>query len=259
MTCHFDFSGKRVLVTGASQGIGFAVARQFCSAGADTIILAENAEIFSAAERLASENKAGIHPIRCDIADEEQVAAAFAEIGPLDVLVNNAGYQPRTPIADLSPAAVTEFRRVTEINIVGTWLVTRSAVARMPRGGRIIMTSSIWGKTGAAEYAGYAASKHAVIGLARSLASELGPREITVNCICPGWVETEGAMWTVRQIAAQQGRQAEALIDDYLRHQPLPGMMSIEDVAGAYLFLASDAARDITGQAINVDRGHFIG
>lgn len=255
MACHFDFSGKRVLVTGASQGIGFAVARQFRAAGADTIILAENAEIFAAAERLG----VGVRSMRCDIAEEDQVAAAFAEIGPLDILVNNAGYQPRTPVADLSAAALADFRRVTDINIVGTWLVTRAAVASMPRGGRIIMTSSIWGKTGAAEYAGYAASKHAVIGLARSLALELGPREITVNCICPGWVETEGAMWTVRQIATQQGRQAEALIDDYLRHQPLPGMMSIDDVAGTYLFLASEAARDITGQAINVDRGHFIG
>ena len=254
MTCHFDFTGKRVLVTGASQGIGFAVARQFRAAGADTIILAETAEIFSAAERLA-----GVHPIRCDIADESQVLAAFSEIGALDVLVNNAGYQPRTPVGDISAAGLADFRRVLDINIVGTWLVTRAAAASMPRGGRIIMTSSIWGKTGAAEYAGYTASKHAVIGLARSLALELGHREITVNCICPGWVDTEGAMWTVRQIAAQQGRKAEALVDDYLRHQPLPGMMSIEDVASAYLFLASDAARDITGQAINVDRGHFIG
>lgn len=259
MSFHFDFTGKRALVTGASQGIGFAVARQFRAAGAETIILAENVEIFAAAERLASECGARVHPIRCDIADEGQVAATFTEIGPLDILVNNAGYQPRIPVADLSAAALDEFRRVTNINIVGTWLVTRAAVASMPRGGRIIMTSSIWGKTGAAEYAGYAASKHAVIGLARSLALELGQREITVNCICPGWVETEGAMWTVRQIAAQQGRQAEALIDDYLSHQPLRGLMSIEDVAGTYLFIASDAARDITGQAINVDRGHFIG
>jgi NAD(P)-dependent dehydrogenase (short-subunit alcohol dehydrogenase family) len=259
MTCHFDFSGKRVLVTGASQGIGFAVARQFCAAGAETIILAENAEIFSAAERLAPEGKMAPHPIRCDIADEGQVRAAFAQIGSLDVLVNNAGYQPRTPVADSSSTTLAAFRRVMDINVVGTWLVTGAAVARMAHGGRIIMTSSIWGKAGAAEYAGYAASKHAVIGLARSLAMELGEQEITVNCICPGWVETEGAMWTVRQIAAQQGRTAEALIDDYLRHQPLAGMMSIEDVAGAYLFLASDAARDITGQAINVDRGHFVG
>lgn len=255
----YDFTGKKVLVTGASQGIGLAIARRFGEAGANTIILAENGEIFSAAKSLSEETGKSFLPIQCDIASESALSAALADIGSLDVLVNNAGYQPRTPIADLSSAALEQFRRVMDINVVGTWLVTRLAVAAMKRGGRIIMTSSIWGKTGAAEYSGYVASKHAAIGLVRSLAMELGPRGITVNCVCPGWVRTEGALWTVREIAASLGRDVDGLVDEFLEGQPLPGLMDVDDISGAYLFLASDAARDITGQAINVDRGRFIG
>jgi NAD(P)-dependent dehydrogenase (short-subunit alcohol dehydrogenase family) len=259
MTATYDFTGKTVLVTGASQGIGFGIARRFGRAGANTIILAENAEIFSAAKRLAEETGASFLPLQCDIASEQSVSTALAGIGPLDVLVNNAGYQPRTPISDLSAVSLEQFRRVMDINIVGTWLVTRLAVTAMKRGGRIIMTSSIWGKTGAAECSGYVASKHATIGLVRSLAMELGARGITVNCVCPGWVNTEGALWTVREVATSLGRDVGGVIDEFLEGQPLPGLMDIDDVSGAYLFLASDAARDITGQAINVDRGRFIG
>jgi NAD(P)-dependent dehydrogenase (short-subunit alcohol dehydrogenase family) len=255
----YDFTGKKVLVTGASQGIGFGIARRFGQAGAYTIILAENAEIFSAASRLSEETGASFLPIQCDIASEHAVSAALAGVGSLDVLVNNAGYQPRTPISDLSTESLEQFRRVMDINIVGTWLVTRLAVTAMKRGGRIIMTSSIWGKTGAAEYSGYVASKHATIGLVRSLAMELGVKGITVNCVCPGWVNTEGALWTVRKIATSLGRDVNGLIDEFLEGQPLPGLLDVDDVSGTYLFLASDAARDITGQAINVDRGRFIG
>jgi NAD(P)-dependent dehydrogenase (short-subunit alcohol dehydrogenase family) len=177
----------------------------------------------------------------------------------IDILINNAGYQPRTPLGDPSPEIDRAFRRVIEVNVLGTYYVTRRTLPRMRRGGRIIVTSSIWGKTGAAEYSGYCASKHAVLGFMRSLALELGARGIAVNAVCPGWVETEGAMWTVREIAEEVGREPGALIDDYLRPQPIPGMMAPRDLAAAYLFLASNGAANITGQAINVDRGHFIG
>jgi 3-hydroxybutyrate dehydrogenase len=121
------------------------------------------------------------------------------------------------------------------------------------------MTSSIWGRTGAARYSGYAASKHAVIGLMRSLAMELGPLGITVNAVCPGWVETEGAMWTMRGEATAAGVSVDILMDHYLRGQPIPGAMKPERLAPTYLFLASEAAADITGQCVGVDRGSFIG
>ena len=255
----FDFKGRRILVTGASRGIGEAIAHGFTSAGGEVTILAEDDGVGETARRIAQRTGRPVEALRCDIADEGEVRRALAGLTTIDVLINNAGYQPRTPLSDPSPEVDREFRRVIEVNVLGTYFVTRHALPLMGRGGRIILTSSIWGKTGAAEYSGYCASKHATLGFMRSLALELGPRGITVNAVCPGWVETEGAMWTVRQIAGETGRPPAALIQDYLRFQPIPGMMSPRDLAATYLFLASEGAGDITGQALNVDRGHFIG
>ena len=255
----YDFTGRRILVTGASRGIGEAIADGFAAAGGEVAILAEDEGVNETARRIAERTGGRLEALRCDIADETEVRRILGGTGRIDILVNNAGYQPRTPLDDPSPEVDRAFRRVIEVNLLGTYFVTRQILPRMSRGGRIILTSSIWGKTGAAGYAGYCASKHAVLGFMRSLALELGPRGITVNAVCPGWVETEGAMWTVRDIAAETGRTPAALIGDYLRHQPIPGMMAPRDLAATYLFLASEAADDITGQAINVDRGHFIG
>jgi len=255
----FDFSQQRVLVTGASRGIGRAIASAFAAARAEVWILAEDEGVFAAAKAIGAETAAVVHALRCDISDAEAVKATLAPIDRIDVLINNAGYQPRTPVLSASSDSDVDFERVMAINVNGTWHVTRNTLQRMPHGGRIVVTSSIWGKTGAAEYAGYAASKHAVIGLVRSLALELGPRAITVNAVCPGWVDTEGAMWTVRDIATEQSLEIDALLSGYVAAQPLPGIMATDDLAGTYLFLASSAAKDITGQALNVDRGSFIG
>ncbi|MBL8584739.1 MAG: SDR family oxidoreductase [Rhizobiaceae bacterium] len=252
----FDFSSSSILVTGASRGIGLAIAQGFAEAGAEVWALAEDAGIVDAAAAIEHRTGARVHPLRCDIADGAMVGEVLAAVPRIDVLINNAGYQPRTPVGSQSDEA---FARVTAVNVVGTWHVTRHALEKMPDGGRIIATSSIWGKTGAAEYSGYAASKHATIGLVRSLAMELGPRGITVNAVCPGWVDTEGAMWTVREIAEEQRRPIDALMREYVAAQPLPGVMATTDLVATYLFLASSAAKDITGQAINVDRGSFIG
>jgi 3-hydroxybutyrate dehydrogenase len=256
---HFDFTGRHILVTGASRGIGEAIAHGFSAAGGAVTILAEDDGVSRTAARIARDTGRPVSALRCDIADENAVEQALAAIGPLDVLVNNAGYQPRTPLDDPSPQVDLDFRRVIEVNLLGTYYVTRRVLPLMGRGGRLVLTSSIWGKTGAAQYSGYCASKHAVIGFMRSLALELGPRGITVNAVCPGWIETEGALWTVRQIAGETGREPADLIEEYLRAQPIPGMMAPRDLVATYLFLASDAAGDITGQALNVDRGHVIG
>jgi NAD(P)-dependent dehydrogenase (short-subunit alcohol dehydrogenase family) len=246
-------------VTGASRGIGEAIAHGFSAAGGKVTILAEDDGVTQTAVRIARDTGQPVTALRCDIADESAVQNALAGIKSIDVLINNAGYQPRTPLDDPSPKVDQDFRRAIEVNLLGTYYVTRRALPLMGSGGRIILTSSIWGKTGVAEYSGYCASKHAVIGFMRSLALELGPRGITVNAICPGWVETEGALWTVRQIADETGRKPADLLGEYLRLQPIPGMMAPRDLAATYLFLASEGAADITGQALNVDRGHFIG
>lgn len=255
----FSFAGKSVLVTGASQGIGLAIADAFAGAGADVAILAENDLIHTAGAALEARFGRPVRALQCDISDHAQVRSVLAGIERFDVVINNAGYQPATPIAAADDKVDSEFRRVIDVNVMGTYYVTREVLARVPDGGRIIMTASIWGRTGAAGYSGYAASKHAIVGFMRSLAMELGGRAITVNAVCPGWVETEGAMWTVREEASATGVSVTSLLDAYLRHQPIPGVMPMSAVAATYLFLASSAAADITGQCFGVDRGGFIG
>ena len=128
----------------------------------------------------------------------------------------------------------------------------------MNPGGVILMTASVWGRTGEAGFAAYVASKHAVIGLARTLARELGPRDIRVNAVCPGWVETPASLRSLAEMAARQGRSEDEILAAVSQGQCLPGFQKPEDIAGLYLYLASPHSASITGQAIGIDRGEFL-
>jgi 3-hydroxybutyrate dehydrogenase len=255
MATHFDFEGQVVLVTGASRGIGQGVARAFVRAGAEVHILASGADVERSAVELSPDRGPRVTGHRCDIADRARVAEVVGGLARIDVLVNNAGLERPTPILEPGEAVEETFRRIIEINVLGTYYVTREAVPRMERGGRIVITASIWGKTGVATFGAYCASKHANIGFMRALAQELAPRGITVNAVCPGWVRTEPAMRSIAAIAAREGRAEDEVLDEIVGAQALAGLMEPDDVAAAYLFLASDAAADITGQTLNVDRG----
>jgi 3-hydroxybutyrate dehydrogenase len=200
-------------------------------------------------------------PVRaeiCDIADRSAVRRAFADAGSIDVLVNNAGLERITPM--LEPGAEVEetFARIIGINVIGTYYVTREALPRMGAGSSIVITSSIWGKTGAPDFAAYVASKHANMGFMRVLARELGPRGIRVNAVCPGWVRTRAALRSLTEVARKAGVEEQRSLEGILAGQALPGLMDPADVVTAYLFLASDLARNITGQALNVDRGEVM-
>ena len=254
----FDFAGKRVLVTGASHGIGFAVAEAFARAGAELVILSSTRDIHDAAERIG--NAVG-RPVRaeiCDIADRAAVRSTVGRLGALDVLVNNAGLELVTPMAEPGDAVEDTFARIIGINVIGTYYVTRAALPLMRDGGSIVLTSSIWGKTGAADFAAYVTSKHANIGFMRVLAKELGPKGIRVNAVCPGWVRTRAALRSLAEVSAKAGRSEDDMLGEILAGQALPGLMDPDDVASLYLFLASDHARNITGQAVNVDRGEVM-
>jgi NAD(P)-dependent dehydrogenase (short-subunit alcohol dehydrogenase family) len=241
-----DLREEHVLVTGASRGIGFAIAQAFGKAGARTTILADDPEVFEAAERLRRETGAAAEAVRCDITDRAAVARSIAPLARLDVLVNNAGYERITPILEPDESVEATFRRIVEVNVIGTFNVTREALKLMRSGARIIFTASVWGKTAAAAFSGYCASKHANIGFMRALAQELGPHGISVNAVCPGWVRTEASLRSLEEDAARQGKSADALAAEMLRRQAIDGLMSPEDVVDAYLFLASRAARSWT-------------
>jgi 3-hydroxybutyrate dehydrogenase len=254
----FDFHGKRVIVTGASHGIGRAVASGFARCGADLLILSSTPDIVSAAREIESECGRPVRSEICDIADRVAVRRALGAVGELDVLVNNAGLELITPMLEPGDAVEETFARIIQINVIGTYYVTREALPKMNRGSSIVITSSIWGKTGAAEFAAYVASKHANIGFMRVLAEELGPRGIRVNAVCPGWVRTRAALRSLGEVSRRAGVSEEQSLEDILAGQALPGLMEPDDVVSAYLFLASDLARDITGQALNVDRGEVM-
>ncbi len=253
---HYDFTGERVLVTGASRGIGRAIAEGYAAAGAEVILLADEPAVVDAAAAIAAATGRSCRGVACDITDSHAVEAAVAEAGAIDVLVNNAGLERITPLD--AAEAETVFRRIIEINVVGTFLVTRHAAARMKDGGRIILTASIWSRTAVAEFSAYVASKHANLGFMRSVAHELGPRGIRVNAVCPGWVRTEAAMLSLANMAQRGGRTEQALLDGIVAAQVLPGLLEPVDMVPLYLFLASDAAKDITGQAYMLDRGEVM-
>jgi 3-hydroxybutyrate dehydrogenase len=253
----FDFSGKRVLVTGASHGIGAAVAAGFAECGADLAVLSSTADILDVGHSLSEATGRAVTAEICDITDREAVRRVVGGLGRIDVLVANAGLELITPILEPGDAVERSFERIIQINVIGTYYVTREAVKSMQAGGRIILTASVWGRSAAAEFGAYVASKHANIGFMRVLAKELGPLGITVNAVCPGWVKTRAALRSLAEMSRRAGRREQDMLDDILAAQSLDGLMEPEDVVDLYLFLASDRARNITGQAYNIDRGEL--
>jgi 3-hydroxybutyrate dehydrogenase len=254
----FDFTGARVLVTGASRGIGLGVARGFAAAGAELTILATGDSVVTAAARLSEEFGRPVRGLVCDVTDRAAVAREVGGLGRLDVLINNAGRERITPILEPGGEVEQTFRRIIEINVIGTYYVTREVVKTMEPGGRIVITASVWGRTAAGGFSAYCASKHANIGFMRALAEELGPRGIAVNAVCPGWVRTDASMLSLAKIARREGRDEQACLDEIMSAQAFAGLMEPDDVASTFLFLASDQAANITGQTLNVDRGELM-
>ncbi len=254
----YDFTGQSVVITGGNMGLGAGVARGFLAAGADLTIVGIEPDVADVAARWSDEVGRPVTGLTCDIARLEEVAEMAGRIGQTDVLVNNAGLELITPISDPDPQVDATFRRITEINVIGTFSVIRALLPKLRNGGRIVNTASMWGKTAVAEFSAYCASKHAVIGLTRSLAQELAPRQISVNAVCPGWVRTDASMRSLTAMSVQSGRSEADLLAEITGAQALPGLMEPPDMAEMYMFLASSAARNITGQSFTIDRGELM-
>jgi NAD(P)-dependent dehydrogenase (short-subunit alcohol dehydrogenase family) len=244
-----SFIGKTVVITGASRGIGFGIAKGFAAAGAHLTLIADDEAVIVKASEIGATGAVA------DITDGNSISRALLKLSRIDVLINNAGLERLTPISEGGDDVEAVFRRIIEINIIGTQIVTRRVVPKMTSGGSIINTASIWGRVAEPLFGAYVASKHAIIGLTKTWAKELGPNGIRVNAVCPGWVRTEASMRSLKFMAERRNLGEAELLAGIVGGQALPGLMEPEDMADAYLFLASDAAKNITGQSLGVDRG----
>ena len=234
--------GRTAIVTGAAQGIGKAIAARLAADGAKVIVSDMNA---AGAEAAAKAIGLGAIAIACDISKPEDVANLVAKAGPVHVLVNNAAIVPFIAWDDIDLA---HWRRLIDVNLTGTYMMTRAVTDKMRAAGikgRIINIASNTFFAGTPNMAAYVASKGGVIGFTRAAATELGKHGITVNALSPGLIESDGV---------KASPHANAF-DFVGMLQALPGRGQPEDIADAVAFLASDDARWMTGQTLNVDAG----
>jgi 3-oxoacyl-[acyl-carrier protein] reductase len=231
---------RSVLVTGGNRGIGLAIARAFAAQG-DKVAVTHR----------GSGAPEGLFGVQCDVTDTAQVDEAFkaieAEHGPVEVLVANAGVTDDTLLLRMSE---DQFTRVLDANLTGAYRVAKRAASKMlrARAGRMIFISSVVGLSGSAGQVNYAASKAGLVGLARSIARELGSRSITANVVAPGFVDTD-------MTAVLPEERKKEIIDSI----PLGRYATPEEVAGAVTWLAGDAGGYITGAVIPVDGGLGMG
>jgi NAD(P)-dependent dehydrogenase (short-subunit alcohol dehydrogenase family) len=255
---------RTVFITGGGRGIGRAVALAFAREGARVFVVARTAsEVGRVAEEIRAEcgAQSASHGV-CDVSDSGSVARAFSEAREFfgrgaDVLVNNAGIAESAKVWD----ATDEFwQRHLAVNLSGTFYCMREALpAMVERGwGRVVNVASVAGKTGAPYVSAYTASKHGVLGLTRSAALEVATRGVTVNAICPGYVDTDMTAHAVENIQARTGRTADAALEAIKRMSPQQRLITPEEVAALALLLASEDGRGINGQAINVDGGAVL-
>jgi len=257
----YGLEGVPVVITGAAAGIGRGIATAFARQGARVALVDRDAgRVAEAADALSAHTE--VHGFGADLNTDTDVQRLRADIaralGDVGVLVNNAGTEYPTPLDDLRPDAMDRWQWLMDNNVTSMLRLTRALLPQLQAGASIINQSSIWGHTAVGGFSAYVASKHAVLGLTRSLARELAPRGIRVNAVCPGWVRTEASMRSLAAMAGERGVSEDVLLQEILASQAFPTLLEPADIAGVYLFLASDDARAITGQSLVASNGELM-
>jgi ketoreductase len=249
------------LVTGASRGIGRAIAKVLAGQGAKVAICARDGDAARRAADEISPSGGRVLAFRADVTRKADVrdliTGVVARWGSIHILVNNAGVNARIPIDSDDDGRWLE---VLHSSILGAYYVTREALRHMPShaGGRIVNLSSVLGRFGAPGCTAYCTAKHGIIGFTRALALEVADRGITVNAVCPGWVETDMAARSMAETAAALGLTPEEFRKQALAAVPLQRILQPEEIAQLVVYLASDAASGLTGQAVNLCGGQVM-
>lgn len=251
-------SRRHALVTGASRGIGATIARALAADGASVTLLGRDR---AALDAVAASIAGVTHVAVCDLADPDQIEGAFATaasaLGPISILVNNAGVAPSAPFAKISLA---DWTKVLSVDLTAAFLACQQTLPgmRKARWGRIVNIASTAGLTGYRYVAPYVAAKHGLVGLTRALALETAKDGITVNAICPGFADTEIVAKAVETIAQKSGRSAEEAKAEFVKSNPQGRLIDPQEVAAMILYLCGEAARSITGQALTIDGGEVL-
>ncbi len=256
-----DLTGKVALITGGGTGIGKAISETLVKNGARVAIASRNPSHLATA---AEEAKALNHPLltfRMDVKKKEEVqktvAGVLEEWGSIDILVNNAGISGLSRIDDEDDS---RWHDILATNLTGAYLITKEVLRAMKdqSDGRIINISSVLGKFGVPGYTAYCSSKHGIIGFTKALALEVVHRGITVNAICPGWVDTEMARLGIKESADNQGITTQEFQNQAIEAVPIKRFLEVEEVAHLVAYLASHEAKGITGQSINICGGQTM-
>jgi NAD(P)-dependent dehydrogenase (short-subunit alcohol dehydrogenase family) len=254
---------KLALITGGGRGIGRAIALAFASEGALVVIAARTlSQVETVAEEIEKTFNLKSLGLVCDVSDSASVERMFADVREsfgreVDILVNNAGIAESATVGNTTDEL---WQKHIAINLSGSFYCIRAALPAMLKNGwgRVINIASIAGKTGAPYISAYSASKHGVMGLTRSVALEVGPSGVTVNAICPGYVDTDMVSQGIERIKARTGRSAEEAVDYLKQMNPQNRLVTAEEVATLALLLASEEGRGINGQGLNIDGGTVL-
>jgi 3-hydroxybutyrate dehydrogenase len=253
-----EMKGKVAWITGGGTGIGAGIAEAFAEAGTTVAIASRNPEHLKKAERRFLERGFSLAAFVANVTRPDEVDTVCGEIvkrfGKIDILVNNAGVSGPAPLAEMEDE---HWRKIIETNLTGPFYCSRAALRRMQdhAQGRIINISSVLGKFGVAGYTAYCATKHGIIGFTRALALEVADRGITVNAICPGWVDTAMAQEGIEAAARAMKITPEAFRKMAVDAVPSKRFTEPREVGALAVYLASEAASNMTGQAINLCGG----
>jgi NAD(P)-dependent dehydrogenase (short-subunit alcohol dehydrogenase family) len=244
------------VVTGAATGIGRAIAARLLQKGYRVVGLGRRRDALDRARRELGADAADFVTHEADVRDDLALVRAFEGIGPVHAVVANAGVVRQSRLDALD--ARETWRYIMATNLDGVFNTLHAAVPHLPDSGRVVVISSGLGKLGRAAFGAYAASKHGVLGLVKCLAKELADRKITVNAVCPGWVDTDMARADVRQFAERRGRSMSDIEAEIVQNIPVGRFVQAAEVASLVAWLLSNEAGAVTGEALNISGGEFF-